>query len=390
MAEITMRETYYKLIFNQLKRGRFLWFPAQMWKYLTIPVSQKIERPLSGPINGSFFVTYRCNSDCVMCDYPQRAGRIKGAGLEEFDTKRMLEIIHDFAALGTTGLGFTGGEALLRKDIFTLLKASVDSGMITNISTNGYLIDEAVARELMNIGLDSINISFDGATDETFEKLRGTKNGLKKAVKAIENLKNFQKRKGDSPMINAVTVISSKNADEIEDIIKLLKGLGVDHLGFMPIHDFSFKKTSPFSPPSEGGEGGGEDLFYTEREKMEGIVDKLMINWENQFFENSLRYISLFKTCFEGKKNPLQCYVGYSHIMVDCYGRVFPCWPWIERDVSVGNIHNETSLRELWYSDKLKEARRELSQCHECFWNCHTELNLLFNSPQSVSRHLRQ
>ncbi|MBI3599663.1 MAG: radical SAM protein [Nitrospinae bacterium] len=360
-----MRGTYYKLILNQLRKGNFFWFPAQIWKYLTIPISQRLGRPLSGPINGSLFVTYRCNSDCVMCDYPQRAGRIKGEGFEEFDTNRMIEIIHDFAELGTTGLGFTGGEALLRKDIFTLLKTSIESGMITNINTNGYLIDEGTAKELMSIGLDSINISFDGATDETFEKLRGAKNGLKKAIKAIENLKKFKDNKG-SPMINAVTVISSKNADEIDEIIKLLKGLGADHLGFMPVHDFSFKKDD-------------EGVFHAEQEKMKKIVDSLLTNWDKQFFDNSTGYINLFKTCFEGKKNPITCYVGYSHIMADCYGRVFPCWPWIEKDRAIGDIKNGVRLRDLWYSDKLKGARKELSKCHECFWNCHTELNLLFN-----------
>ena len=300
-----------------------------------------------------------------MCDYPQRAGRIKGEGFEEFDTNRMIEIIHDFAELGTTGLGFTGGEALLRKDIFTLLKTSIESGMITNINTNGYLIDEGVAKELMGIGLDSINISFDGATDETFEKLRGTKNGLKKAIIAIENLKKFSKK--ERPMINAVTVISSKNADEIEDIIKLLKKLGVDHLGFMPVHDFVFKK--------DNGE-----VFNAEMERIKNIADRLLKNWDKQFFDNSPKYINLFKYSFTGGKNPITCYVGYSHIMVDCYGKVFPCWPWIEKDMSMGDITDGIRLKDLWYSDKLKGARKELSRCHECFWNCHTELNLMFNS----------
>lgn len=361
-----MRGTYYKLILNQLKKGRLSWFPSQVWKYLTIPVSQKIGRPLSGPINGSLFVTYKCNSNCVMCDYPQRAGKMKGKGLEELGTDEMVKIIHDFAVLGTTGLGFTGGEPLLRKDIFTLLKASIESGMITNISTNGYLIDEGIAEELMNMGLDSINISFDGATDETFEKLRGAKDGLKKAARAIENLKRFQ-RKNRTP-INAVTVIGPENAGEIDEIINLVKELGVDHLGFMPIHDFSFKKTD-----DEVFE------FKNRTERLKKIVDSLLLKWNKEFFENSSRYINLFKLCFEGEKNPLTCYVGYSHVMVDCYGNVFPCWPWIEKNISIGCLMNGANLRDLWYSDKLREHREKLAKCHECFWNCHTELNLLFN-----------
>lgn len=361
-----MRKTYYKLILNKLKSGKFLWFPAQVWKYLTIPISQKIGRPLSGPINGSFLVTYKCNSDCVMCDYPQRTEKIKGKGIKELNTEEMIKIIYDFAALGTTGLGFTGGEPLLRKDIFALLKSSINLGMITNINTNGYLIDDGIAEELMNIGLDSINISFDGATDETFEKLRGTRNGLKKAIKGIENLKKFQKK--DKTMINAVTVISPENAGEIDEIIKLAKEIGIDHIGFMPIHNFSFKKVD-------------DQIFEfkNNKEGLKNIVNSLLMKWDKDFFENSSRYINLLKLCFEGKNNPLICHVGYSHIMVDCYGNVFPCWPWIERNISIGCLNNGVRLRDLWYSNNIKEARKELAKCHECFWNCHTELNLLFN-----------
>lgn len=365
-----MRGSYYRLILNQLKKGRILWFPMQVWKYFAIPISQRIGKPLSGPVNGSLFVTYRCNSDCVMCDYPQRAGKMKGAGLKELDTSEMVEIIHDFADMGTTGLGFTGGEPLLRKDIYNLLKTSVDSGMITNINTNGYLIDDAIAKELINTGLDSINISFDGATDETFERLRGTKGGLGKAIRAIENLNKFKGQRKDKPMVNAVTVISSENVDEIDEIIKLLKGLNVDYIGFMPIHDFSFEKDK-------------EGLFKPtdKQNRLKIIVDRLLENWDEQLFESSKEYIELFNSCFEGKKNPLTCYAGYSHIMIDCYGRVFPCWPWIEKDKAIGYLNNGTRLKELWYSSKLGVVRKELAGCHECFWNCHTELNLLFNFP---------
>jgi radical SAM protein with 4Fe4S-binding SPASM domain len=66
--------------------------------------------------------------------------------------------------------------------------------------------------------------------------------------------------------------------------------------------------------------------------------------------------------------------------VVDTYGNVFPCTLHYQFGRAIGNVR-DVPLRTLWRSEDYQRRREELTACTDCYWNCHTEINLLYQRP---------
>ncbi|MBZ0252389.1 MAG: radical SAM protein, partial [Candidatus Methylomirabilis sp.] len=128
-----MRRVYVDQTLRKIRAGELLWPARQAWKYAAVKAGMALGRPLAGPILGTIFVTYRCNIRCEMCDLPAREG-------PELSTDEWKRVVDDFAALGTSGIGYTGGEPLLRADTVDLLAYTKAKGVVTHLNTNGMLV----------------------------------------------------------------------------------------------------------------------------------------------------------------------------------------------------------------------------------------------------------
>jgi len=355
-----MRKQYKRIIRKHLRSLNLCWIARHLYKYAAIPLGFRLGRPLAGPPLGTFFVTYRCNASCEFCDLPQRYARLG----KELDTNRMKRILDQFRDLGTSGIGFTGGEPLVRDDIFELLRHSKNLGMHTHLNTNGLALDEKCIGRLFEIGIDSINISLDGAESRTHDRIRKSAGLFDRIMKAIQMIKE---RQNDNHIeLTLVSVINKDNIDEIGELVQLAERVGVDGIGFMPVHPYLEKD--------------GDKVLFSEnydpriRRLTEYLIEKKK---SSDIIDNSAGYIKLFQAGLEGKESPLKCIAGYSSIAVDCYGQVFPCMPWIEIGKKAGSI-NEMPLKEIWKKENYGKTRQEIEKCHMCLWNCHTEMNLLF------------
>src|SRR5512138_1043517 len=105
-----IRKTYKDFMIRKMKEVGPGWLVSRGHQYMLQHLSSILRRQLCGPIHGSLMVTYRCNYNCVMCDFPQKCVERVRAEEQELDTDRFRRIIGEFARLGTPGLGFTGGE----------------------------------------------------------------------------------------------------------------------------------------------------------------------------------------------------------------------------------------------------------------------------------------
>ena len=101
-------------------------------------------------------VTARCNLKCTHC-YAATEGQP-----DELSTAESLAVIDDLAAFGCPVLLFSGGEPFVRPDILALARHAVSKGLRVVFSTNGTLIDEALAAELKALGVSYAGISIDG------------------------------------------------------------------------------------------------------------------------------------------------------------------------------------------------------------------------------------
>src|SRR4030042_5872501 len=117
-----IRKVYLDFIRDKIAKGNLKWLFSRGRQYFLIHTSFLIGKPLCGPILGTFFTTYKCNYRCRMCDLPSREKKLLEKGLKELPTANLKALLKDFADLGTAGIGFTGGEPLMREDIFELLE----------------------------------------------------------------------------------------------------------------------------------------------------------------------------------------------------------------------------------------------------------------------------
>jgi MoaA/NifB/PqqE/SkfB family radical SAM enzyme len=360
-----IRKVYKDLILRKFHEEGASWLFKRARQYLLLQFSEKLQRPLCGPALGTLMVTYRCTFHCAMCDMPLKAANYVRSGEKEFDTARFIGVIGEFARMGIPGIGFTGGEPLLREDIFELMAETRRLGMIAHLNSNGWLLGDRQAQRIIDIGVDSVNISLDGATAETHDRIRQTAGSFDRAVQAVERLVSLKKKHGSHVRIKTVAVIDETNMDEVPQMLALGRTLGTDCIELIPRQPFTASQQS----------AADSDLLA----KVDSLVESLL-NGEHQGLpiENSPAHLKLFRSSFAGLPSPVRCSAGYNSLAVDCYGNVFPCVPWINWGKTTGSIVQST-LADLWKSPDYQQQREITGSCRDCYLNCQTELNLLFD-----------
>lgn len=363
-----IRKVYTDLILRKIREEGASWLFKRARQYVLLHLSEKLHRPLCGPALGTLMVTYRCNFHCTMCDMPLKAHIHQRQGEQEFSTERFIEVIREFSKLGIPGIGFTGGEPLVREDIFELMAATRRLGMIAHLNTNGWLLGDEQAQRIIDVGVDSVNISLDGATADTHDRIRNQKGSFDRAVNAVERLVSL-KRKHDSHIrIKTVAVIDETNIDEVPQMFDLGKKLGTDCIELIPRQPFVTSEDIPASISNP-------ELLL----KVDRLITHLL-DTDNGVLpiENSPRHLKLFNRSFSGLPSPLQCSAGYNSLAVDCYGAIFPCVPWINWGKTTGNLA-EGNLSDIWHSAAYQQEREITRKCRDCYLNCQTEMNLLFH-----------
>ncbi len=365
MAQV--RRVYLDFVKKQAGSGRIGWLFGIGVQYALTKLSHAVARPLCGPILGTLVTNYSCNLRCRMCRMPQDDARLRESGNKLLSTEGMRSVIDGFARLGTRGIGFTGGEPLLRPDLPDLLRHTRARGMMTHLNTNGTMLDEANVLALLDAGVSSMNISLDGATEKSHDRIRGVSGSFGKTVEAVRRVARMRKGSRADLRLKVVAVLSEDNLDEVADYLALAASLGVDCVEFIPRQRFP-------EGPGKGARADDATLAKVDAAvRLLGDAASLPVP-----LENSGRMLALFASSFRGEPSPLSCHAGYNSLAVDCYGRIFPCVPYVNWDRPVGNL-STTDLETFWYSDAYAPARREVAACHACTLNCQAELNLLFN-----------
>ena len=349
-----------------MSEGDVRWLLSRGKQYALTHASYLAGRAFCGPVLGTLVTNYRCNYACRMCDLHLRDREFRERGLEEFGTPQMKQLLKDFRGLGVSGIGFTGGEPLLRKDIFELLAYTKELGMISHLNTNGFFLDERNAGRVLEARVDSVNISLDGARPGTHDAIRGHKGAFERAVEAAGRLNALRKKRGASVRIKTVAVLQEENIGEVAGIVSLAADLGVDCVEFIPRQPFTSSSEGQIVPPA----------FL---QKVDEAVDFLLGPAPKAVrIENSPSHIRLFRRSFRNEPSPVRCYAGYNSYAVDCYGEVYPCVPWYNWRRAAGNVR-ERDLASLWYSAEYGKVRAEIRRCGGCYLNCQAELNILFN-----------
>jgi len=143
----------------------------------------------------------------------------------ELTTNEAKAFVKDIAEYGVNVLLFSGGEPLLRNDLFEVARFASDAGLRAVLSTNGTLITESVARQLRNAGFSYVGISLDGL-GETNDKFRGRKQAFELAVEGIRNCLKAEVKTG------LRFTVTKYNFNDLPEIFELIETEGIPRVCF--------------------------------------------------------------------------------------------------------------------------------------------------------------
>lgn len=183
-----------------------------------------MEPPTTAPRNAatghrpsliSWNLTRLCNLRCPHCYLS--AGK---KGDDELTTGECLALVDEMARLGTEMLILTGGEPLLRKDVYDVARAASEHGLWVVMGTNGVLLDDRVARKMVECGVKGVGISIDSLDAAKHDGFRGGPNSWEYSVRALE----IAKANGLEVLVQ--TTVMEMNRDEIPRLIDFARERG--------------------------------------------------------------------------------------------------------------------------------------------------------------------
>jgi len=303
-------------------------------------------------------LTRGCNLACVHC----RASAERGPYPGELTTEECFRVMDGIAFISKPVIILTGGEPLLRTDIFDLTRYGSNKGFRMVMATNGTLITRENAREMKASGIQRISVSLDGPDAETHDSFRKVKGAFEGSLRGIEIA-----RQADLPFqIN--TTITKMNLHLIPDILRLAVDLGaVAHHIFLLV------------PTGRGKELRDQEISALDYEKT--------LHW---FYEQTDQVpLQLKATCAphyyrilrqrakkEGKKMTLKehgldamtrgCLGGISFCFISHRGQVQPCG---YLELNCGDVREKT-FREIWASSGIFQNLRNTNgyqgKCGRC------------------------
>jgi len=174
-------------------------------------------QPTGAPITIVWNFTNRCNLNCLHCHQDSSPT----SSYPELTTSQAFKVIDNMSDAGVAILTFSGGEPLLRDDLYDAIKRANDNGMLCTIASNGTLITPEVAKKLAKAGIKRVEIGLDGARAETHDFLRNQPGSFEATVEGIKNCAAV----GFDELATTMT-LHSKNINELEETMDLAEKLG--------------------------------------------------------------------------------------------------------------------------------------------------------------------
>lgn len=296
-------------------------------------------------------ITNRCNLRCAMCEIPQRQSNV------EMSTEEVRELIRDAANLSPDNIVFSGGEPLLRKDLFELISFANQRKINTCLTSNGTLINEQMAKNLFSSGISVVNISIEGP-EGIHDSLRG-KGAFRKAIRALEQL---SKHKIETTL---ATIVCRQNYKSLAYVMELAHRYGVTTVKFQPFSEiFLIKKDrkEDFLCPN--------DILGEINLSIERVVK---LSEEYKIATNPLGYlysVPLYLCGLKQEYHKVNCPALWASCPITAEGDLYPCW--VLSGKILGNI-KKNRLSEIWNSEAHNRMRQLITEegCFGCLMSCY-------------------
>ncbi len=169
-------------------------------------------------------VTYRCNFKCQICDF-WKDTYDKSHELSLDDIRIIGKKLNE---LGSLIISLAGGEPLIRQDLSRIITILNKANHFPILITNGWFVDEARAKEILQAGLQEISVSVDYADTAKHDAQRGQQGAWNQAIQALELLNKYRPSRRNR--VHMISVLMDDNLEDIEKLINISRDIGVTYM----------------------------------------------------------------------------------------------------------------------------------------------------------------
>jgi MoaA/NifB/PqqE/SkfB family radical SAM enzyme len=310
--------------------------------YRTQALSLRTGLNLSRPTFVCIKFTMRCNARCLHCNI-HRSEHTPPDELTAPEWSSVLERLRRWLGRGAP-LTMTGGEVFMRRDALHVLEqaAGLDFGL--HVLTNGWMVDEARAEQLMRVTPRIVQVSLDGANTGTHDFLRGLAEFGRRTEAGIKRLAAARDRLRVPTKLVVSSVIFRQNLSELAELVRKVGILGADEIKFQPIEQ-------TYMEPDDPEWYKRSPLWITDPDDSDRALDELIALKRNGWpIQNSVRHLEFVKLYF---RDPVHAYSkGRSH---DQHFRSQDC----RTAVADFDISSNGDVRLCYHMDPIGNLRRD-------------------------------
>jgi MoaA/NifB/PqqE/SkfB family radical SAM enzyme len=300
-------------------------------------------------------VTERCNLKCPGCYQVHPAGpELRASQWDEL-------LLKPAQQLGYLHITLTGGEPLLYEDIVGVAGLSVKRGLLTFLVCNGLLLDEQMAKKLIDVGVGQIFVSLDGDKASAHDRIRGKKGVFDLAVANVSRTREILDKRQSETRLGIIHTMFAENVSSWAKMPGLAESIGAHEILFQPHHSYGI-----VYPRFE--KGYNKPQFS--KEELESIANgqKALIELKKsnpQLVVNTSDFLMKLSDFWRDPKRIAQKCGAYRYLFLNSAGQVRGC---IFSEFFFGL--DQISLNEIADTPAMKGFRDFCGGCTICLMGC--------------------
>jgi radical SAM protein with 4Fe4S-binding SPASM domain len=338
LDEDTVRQATEKILGNLSAKG-MIWLRRERMR----------NKPAPQPQQFYWDITNACNLRCAHCVLD--SGNKLPDELTTDECKRLLD---ELVAYGVPMVIFSGGEPLLRPDLFDIASRAARFGMSLQLATNGTLLDKDAAKEISRLNID-VQVSLDGSSAQIHDRFRGRSGAFNAALHGIEQLKSA------NVPFTIGCVFNRLNIDDIGNLLDLSTSLEAHAFRLIPFIPFGRGCASDDLEPSPQEFQAVTEYLRKKRQTSTVTITDL---------EFEFTYCTSSNNLFDSAQ-PFGCDGGSSSFTITASGDVLPCS--FFSGVKAENIRDHT-FAWIWENSPFLHYFRDIRAadiqgiCQHCEW----------------------
>jgi radical SAM protein with 4Fe4S-binding SPASM domain len=334
--KIFIRIPFFKRYYPLIKR--YNWNHYAQFQFNILTLKRRLD--LLRPHHVQWLTTYHCNFKCIHCEASAGTRNVC-----ELTTEEAFNLVDQLKVTGVKSIMLSGGEPLVRKDVFLIIKYILDRGLTYSIASNGFLVDQ-FKEQFRTMKPTLYFTSIDGL-EKTNDEIRGVNGAFKKCLKAV---KFFQDIGIEKRIIN--TVVLPNNISQLPELKKIIQDSGAT--------------LWRIAVPIPVGRAKDNEQLSLSKEQMKYLFE--FIQTAKNDLPIELSEDAGYLGCLESELRdiPFFCGAGLSYCAIMPDGEVLGCQIAYDTTFSEGNIRTR-SFNEIWHQgfSRFREPQVEPA-CSTC------------------------